>query len=320
MRFGLLTPVLSLSPGKHAAWELDGTIEDVARIAETADNLGYDYLTCSEHVAIPVDRQGGFGGGQNPGARYWDPLATFAYLSARTRRIRFTTLVLVLSYHHPLDVAKRYGSLDRISEGRLNLGVGVGYLKPEFELLGVPFDDRNARSDDAIRAIRASFGRPTPAYEGPFFRFSGMVVDPCGLQQDLPIWVGGQTRRSLRRAVELGDAWCPFALSDEQVRGWLDEAARTDAWQERPRPLQVAVSTIVDPQRAPDETAARVAALADAGATTLTLRFVHDSLGHYLEQLDAMMELVAARGLAAPSGEAVRPSRASDEPGRAPNP
>ena len=169
MQFGLLTPVLSLSPGKHAAWEMDGTIDDVARIAEAADGLGYDYMTCSEHVAIPVDHEGGFGGGQRPGARYWDPLPTFAYLAARTRRIRFTTLVLVLSYHHPLDVAKRYGSLDRICHGRLNLGVGVGYLKPEFELLGIPFEDRNARSDDALQAIRASFGRSIPEYEGPYF-------------------------------------------------------------------------------------------------------------------------------------------------------
>ncbi|MGO8859674.1 MAG: LLM class F420-dependent oxidoreductase [Acidimicrobiales bacterium] len=297
MQFGLLTPVLSLSPGKYSPWELDGTIEDVAKIAATAEGLGYDYLTCSEHVAIPVDHEGGFGGGQNPGARYWDPLPTFAYLAAGTRRIRFTTLVLVLSYHHPLSVAKRYGSLDRICNGRLNLGVGVGYLKPEFELLGVPFDDRNARSDDALRAIRASFGRTTPEYEGTFFRFSGMVIDPCGLQEDVPLWVGGRTRRSLRRAVELGDVWCPFALSDEQLRSWLDEAAKTDAWNARRRPLDVAVSTTVDPLRAPLETAARVAALREAGATRLTLRFAHDSFAHYVEQLEAMMELATARGL-----------------------
>jgi probable F420-dependent oxidoreductase len=297
MQFGLLTPVLSLSPGKHAAWEMDGTIDDVARIAEAADGLGYDYITCSEHVAIPVDHEGGFGGGQRPGARYWDPLPTFAYLAARTRRIRFTTLVLVLSYHHPLDVAKRYGSLDRICHGRLNLGVGVGYLKPEFELLGIPFEDRNARSDDALQAIRASFGRSIPEYEGPYFTFSGMVVDPCGLQQDIPIWVGGQTRRSLRRAVELGDAWCPFALSDEQLRSWIAEAAETDTWHARRHPLHVAVSTVLDPQGAPDETAERVAALSEMGATKLTLRFPHDSVGHYLEQLEAMMELATARGL-----------------------
>ena len=226
MQFGLLTPVLSLSPGKHAAWEMDGTIDDVARIAEAADSLGYDYITCSEHVAIPVDHEGGFGGGQNPGARYWDPLPTFAYLSGSDPSYPFhdagTGPVVPPSPRR--RQALRIARSDL--HGRLNLGVGVGYLKPEFELLGIPFEDRNARSDDAIQAIRASFGRSIPEYEGPYFTFSGMVVDPCGLQQDIPIWVGGQTRRSLRRAVELGDAWCPFALADEQLRSWIDEAAR----------------------------------------------------------------------------------------------
>jgi probable F420-dependent oxidoreductase len=301
MNLGLLTPVLSLSPQKHSAWELGGTIEDVALIAERADALGYEYLTCSEHIAIPVDREGGFGGGHNPGSRYWDPLPTFAYLAARTRRIRFTTLVVVLSYHHPLDIAKRYGTLDRICGGRLNLGVGVGYLKPEFELLGLAYEGRNDRCDDALRAIRSSFGRSIPAYKGPYFNFSGMVVDPCGLQEDIPIWVGGQTRRSLQRAIELGDGWCPFALSEDQVSSWIAEASRTDAWTARQRPLDVALSTVVDPQRAPDETTAEIVALREAGATKLTLRFVHDSLDHYMEQLEAMMELASERGLASSS-------------------
>lgn len=296
MKLGLLTPVLSLSPDKHAAWEVDGTIGDVARIAEAADHLGYEYLTCSEHVAVPADREGGFGPGQFPGGRYWDPLATFGYLAARTSRIRFTTLVLVLSYHHPLDVAKRYGTLDRLSGGRLNLGVGVGYLKPEFDLLGFEFEGRNGRGDDAIRAIRASFGRPEPYYEGPFFEFSGMVVDPCGAQQHLPIWIGGRTRRSLQRALELGDAWCPFSLSTEDLGAFVKEAASTPAWDRREIPLDVAASTTLDPLRAPEETAAKVDGLAAAGATMLTLRFPHDSLDHYMEQLEAMVQLVSERG------------------------
>ena len=76
---------------------------------------------------------------------YWDPLATFGYLAARTERIRFATHVLVLAYHHPLEIAKRYGTLDRVSNGRVILGVGVGTLKEEFDLIGAPFDDRGPR-------------------------------------------------------------------------------------------------------------------------------------------------------------------------------
>jgi probable F420-dependent oxidoreductase len=302
MKLGLLTPVLSLSPGKHAPWEVDGTIDDVARIAEAAERLGYDYLTCSEHVAIPIDRDGGFGDGHLPGARYWDPLPTFGFLAARTQRIRFTTLVLVLPYHHPLDVAKRYGTLDRICGGRLNLGLGVGYLKPEFELLGAAFDERNARSDDAIRAIRASFGRPVPVYEGPYFKYSDMTIDPCGVQQQIPLWIGGKTRRSLRRALELGDVWCPFSLSTQQLKGWIVDACDTPLWSQRAHPLDVAVSTIVDPLGRPEHTASTVSDLEQAGATMLTLRFVHDSLSHYLEQLEAMVEMAIEWGSSGATG------------------
>jgi probable F420-dependent oxidoreductase len=288
VKFGILTPVLSLTPGLHSAWELNGTIEDVGRIASTAERLGYEYLSCSEHVAIPSEP------GARPipsGLRYWDPLPTFGYLAARTSRIRFTTLVIVLSYHHPLDICKRYGTLDRVCGGRLNLGVGVGYLRPEFDLLGASYEDRNERSDDALRALKASFGRAVPEYEGDYFQFSGMCVDPCGVQADIPLWVGGRTKRSLRRALALGDVWSPFSLSIEQISDWLGEARSTDAWHEREKPMGVAVPVQMDPVAEPDTTRDLVAGWREAGVTHLSVRFVHSSLEHYLEQLEAMAEL-----------------------------
>jgi alkanesulfonate monooxygenase SsuD/methylene tetrahydromethanopterin reductase-like flavin-dependent oxidoreductase (luciferase family) len=201
----------------------------------------------------------------------------------------------VLGYHHPLDIAKRFGTLDRISGGRLVLGFGVGYLQQEFELLGVPFADRGARADDAIRAVRASFGRPMPEYDGPYYRFSGMVIDPCGVQEDVPIWIGGRTRRSLRRAVELGDAWWPFAVSPRRAGGWLAEAASTEAWERRERPLEVVLASprALDPVGAPDATAELVRSVIGAGASTLSVWFAHDSLDHYLEQMEAMVGLAA---------------------------
>ena len=119
---GILTPVVTMLPNAHAAWEEEGTIDDVAAIAQAADGLGYDHLTCSEHVVVPVDVAA------VRGSRYWDPLATFGYLAALTNRIRLATLVLVLGYHHPLEIAKRYGTLDQVSGGRLVLGLGVGSL------------------------------------------------------------------------------------------------------------------------------------------------------------------------------------------------
>jgi probable F420-dependent oxidoreductase len=290
MKFGIMTPVLSLVPGAHAGWEEDGSIEDVRRVAEAADRLGYEYLTCSEHMAVPTD------GMDLPGPRYWDPYSTLGYLAACTSRIRLTTSVLVLGYHHPLEIIKRGGTLDRLSHGRLILGVGAGYLEREFDLLGAPFLDRGERADDAIRAVRASFARPTPSYDGPYYRFDDIVVDPCGVQEHVPIWIGGRTRRSLRRAVELGDGWCPFAVSARRAAAWLEQAAETAAWQARANPLEVILisKTPVNPMQAPDETINTVRELQEAGATMTSLRFVHHSRDHYVEQLEAMANLVAA--------------------------
>ena len=147
MHIGIVSPVVVLHPGAHSEWERGGGISDLARVAECADRLGFHHLTCSEHVAVPVEVAEARGG------TYWDPLATFGYIAARTTRIRLATQVLVLGYHHPLEIAKRYGTLDVVSGGRLVLGLGVGTLKEEFDLLGAAFEDRGARADDAIAAL-----------------------------------------------------------------------------------------------------------------------------------------------------------------------
>jgi probable F420-dependent oxidoreductase len=282
VKLGILTPVLTLVPRGHAHWERDGTIEDVARIAQAADRLGYDHLTCSEHVAVPetaVDVRGG---------RYWDPLATFGYLAAVTERIRFTTDVLVLGYHHPMALAKRYGTLDRVSNGRLVLGLGVGTLEEEFALLDAPFDDRGPRADDALRALRAALSDSVPTYNGEYYAFEGMVLDPTPVQAHVPFWIGGRSARSLRRAVELADGWCPFWLDLAKAKEWL---ARHDL----PAGFEVVLQTDVpvDPSAAPDDARAAVQRLTDAGATTLSLRFVHHSVDHYIEQLEAMAQLTS---------------------------
>ena len=280
---GIITPVLTRTPGGHAKWEREASIEDVARIAEAADRFGYDVITCSEHVAVPTEAVA------VRGSTYWDPLATFGYLAARTTRVRFMTNVLVLGYHHPLEIAKRYGTLDRVSNGRLVLGLGVGSLQEEFELLGVPFDDRGPRADDSLRALRAALSTSEPVYEGEYVRFNGMVVDPCAVQERVPLWIGGNTARSLRRAVELGDGWCPFWIKPEQARAWLDKVAPE-------RSIEVILQTRrpVDPMGDPDGAAAVARELVEAGATGLMLGFVHHSLDHYIEQLEAMTAVVSS--------------------------
>ncbi|MCV7425200.1 LLM class F420-dependent oxidoreductase [Mycobacterium montefiorense] len=279
-KLSVSTPVVITMPQLSADWERDASIEELTQIAEAADRLGYYHLTCSEHVALPAIEH------QRRGMSYWDPLATLGYLAARTQRIRLATNVLVLAYHHPLEIAKRYGTLDKVSNGRLILGVGVGSLKEEFDLLGAPFDDRGPRGDDALRALRASLSVPKPAYHGEFYSFDGMVVDPCAVQGHVPIWIGGRTQRSLRRAVTLADGWAPFNVTLQQAREWLGRF-------ELPAGFEVVLPppAPLDPINNPDRTRELLADTAAHGATIVSAWFRHDSLQQYLENLHALAEL-----------------------------
>lgn len=292
-RYGIGTPGVVLAGGysQHANWEADAGPEEFAAIAQAADRLGYAYLACSEHVGIPPEVEAVRGG------RYYDPLAFFGYLAALTTQIRFLTYVLVLAYNHPLAIAKRYGTLDRMSKGRVMLGVGVGSLKPEFDLLGLggaEFAERGERGDDAIRAIRASMGKRMPEYSGPYYEFSDFIIDPCAVQQeDMPIWIGGRSARSLRRAVELGDGWAPFGLAVAEMQAMIGKAKDQPSWDARDKPLELALrhDGLLDPSGEPGLTAERVVAVFEAGATTMHTGLASRSCDHYVEQLEALAAL-----------------------------
>jgi probable F420-dependent oxidoreductase len=284
LKLGIVTPVLTLLPRAHATWEETGTFSDVVGIVREAERLGYHHCTCSEHVAIPAPVAA------TRGARYWDPLATFGALGAHTSTIRFAAHVLVLGYHHPLAIAKRYGTLDEITNGRLILGVGVGSLREEFDLLGAAYEDRGDRADDAMRALRAALSKREPEYHGPYYDFHGFVVDPHARQEHLPMWVGGRTARSLRRAVELGDGWAPFGLRTVELGEMLARARDTPAWAARATPIDVVLQNEhpLDPIAEPDRVAEQLAKFAAIGATGVNVRFVHHSPAHYCEQLAAL--------------------------------
>lgn len=275
MRIGLQTPVVTAVPGVVAEWERTAGVEDLAAIVETADELGFDHVTCSEHVAVPADEA------VRRGATYWDPLATLSFLAARTTRVRLVTSVVVVPYHRPLELVKRYGTLDRLSGGRVVLGVGVGSLRAEFDLLGAPWEDRGRVTDERLAELRSAWGKD---------EYDGMVIDPTAVQERVPIWVGGRTARSLRRAVELGDGWMPFGLGAEEITGLLGAV-------ERPPSFEVVLATgrPVDPTGDRDRTLRALDRLESAGATVVTCALAASSAAHYRDQLGVLSELVAER-------------------------
>ena len=174
------------------------------------------------------------------------------------------------------------------------VGVGVGSLQPEFELLGHEFEGRGDRSDDAIRAIRSSWGVRVPAYEGDHYKFSGFIVEPSGLPRPVKVWVGGRTRRSLRRAAELGHAWMPFRLELDELSAMLQDQGIRELIGRREEPLEMvfAPEPPVDPLAERDATMRTFRSYADAGATGLSMRFRHESRSHYVEQMEAAVALL----------------------------
>jgi probable F420-dependent oxidoreductase len=294
---GIVTPALHMNPRfDPPEWEVTAGVDDVVSVVQEAERLGYDWVACSEHIAIPAAASTVRGG------RYFDPFSTLGFLAARTSRVGLLTHMAVLPYHHPLELVKRLGTLDVLSGGRVVVGVGVGSLQPEFEVLGHAFAGRGERSDDAIRAIRAAWGHRVPEYHGPHYEFEGFIVEPSGLPRPIEVWVGGRTRRSLRRALELGDAWMPFGFKLDELTELLTEAGVRDALarrsEEHGRPLKLilAPEPPIDPQGEPDRTAEFLASYVALGATGFSLRFEHHSPGHFCEQMAALRTLVERAG------------------------
>ena len=151
-------------------------------------------------------------------------------------------------------------------------------------MLGRDFEGRGERGDDAIRAIRASWGVREPEYHGPHWDFGGVTVDPTAVQERVPIWIGGRTARSLRRALDLGDAWVPFGLEPEEVKQMLAEMGR-------PADVGLAPEPPLNPLDDPDGARREIERHRDCGATILNLRFRSDSLEHWLEQAEAFTAL-----------------------------
>ena len=189
--------------------------DGVARVADAAEELGFDSVWATEHLLVGVEAVERFG-------RTLDSLTTLAWLAARVGRVGLGTSVLILPLHHPVRLAKEATTLQELSGGRLRLGVGVGWHQAEFDFLGVGLADRGRRADESIRLMRALWAGERE-FDGDYWSFEDATFGPL---PDLPpeIWVGGESPRALRRARELGDVWHPNARDPEIVRralaGW----------------------------------------------------------------------------------------------------
>jgi len=186
-----------------------------ARVGRLAEAAGFDTIFAIDHVVLPDDYASTYpyaADGRMPAARtapYPDPLIWLAFLAATTSRIRLATGVIILPQREPLMLAKQVATLDAMSGGRMELGIGVGWLEEEFKALGVPFAQRGKRADDYVAAMRALWAEGVSSHHGPFVNFDRMHSNPKPVRGAVPIIVGGHTEAAARRAGRLGDAFFP---------------------------------------------------------------------------------------------------------------
>jgi probable F420-dependent oxidoreductase len=195
--------------------------DSIRRAAIQAEELGYDDVWVSEHIIVPQ------GAPYPPSPNFWDPVVTLTWAAAVTRKVRLGTSVLVLPLRHPLPLAKELATLQNLSEGRLILGAGVGWLEAEFDALGVPFKERGRRMDEGIAMMRAVWTQDPVSFDAKWIpaRIENMRTHPMPVSP-IPIWVGGLSEAALKRAARL-DGWHGTRTSPEEASA-LVKRLRTD--------------------------------------------------------------------------------------------
>jgi probable F420-dependent oxidoreductase len=202
--------------------ELGGTDADlldsgpVAELARAAEGAGWDGFAFTEHP-IPGLRWLEQGGHQS-----LDPLVALSFVGAVTSRIRLLTYLAVVPYRNPFLLAKAAATVDKLSDGRLTLGVGTGYLKKEFFALGVDFDERNSLFDEALQAMVLHWRGELFSYHGRHFDAQDVIARPRPVQDPIPVWIGGNSKLTLRRVAERAQGWMPLTGPVE-----LSRTART---------------------------------------------------------------------------------------------
>jgi probable F420-dependent oxidoreductase len=296
------------------------TAQDLIRFAQSAEALGFDCITIADHVIVPksisipypytVD-------GKYPGTGYHlETLMTMGFLAGSTQRIRFVTSVMIAPYRNPIITAKMLASLDVLSQGRVIVGLGVGWMKEEFENLQAPnFAERGKVTDEYIHAFRELWTKENPSFDGKYCKFSDIVFIPKPVQQPtIPIWIGGHSKQAIRRAARLGDGWHPIGgvptipLEPEDMKRDLALLAEfAQAAGRDPKKIHVALKgSLFDREKkiegrrrhfmgTAEDIASDIRAYRDVGVDTMIFDVRRPSFTETLERMEWMAQEVIAQ-------------------------
>jgi probable F420-dependent oxidoreductase len=270
------------------------TREALMTFARRAEEHRMASLWVSDHVVFPVMGNSDYPSGRFPHAPmtpYLEPVVALTAAAMCTEHARLGSSVFILGHRNPVVMAKMLTTIDTLSNGRLICGVGVGWWREEFAALGVPFDARGRRADEAIRIFKELWTADEPTFEGEFYRFRDIGFAPKPVQKPHPpIWIGGHTAAAFRRVIALGDGWHASSQSPEQMRDHLTHLRRLADDMGRPfDELEISLRLKLTAEAVQDSRQAVIdqyCAYRELGLSHLAVDFRRDDLSQMLETLE----------------------------------
>ena len=293
MKYGVCIP--------HYGRPIDA--QGLTDMAVKAEEVGFDSVWVTDHLIVPHH----IPGRTDIVYRHdmLEPLTMLTHLGAVTRRVGIGTSVVILPYRNPVILAKMIATADVLSGGRVIFGAAVGWMQGEFEALNAPFDDRGPVSDEYLGLLKALWTSPTPDFQGQRFSISEVTVSPMPVQRPHPpVWIGGRTRRAIRRAVEFGDYWHPVQMGPEEVAKGAAYLRRCSESAGRETPPGVSFRGTLsfstggehDPraplQGAPEEIADDLRQFAEAGVDHVVLEVPGETYGDIFRAMERFMSEV----------------------------
>jgi|TARA_B100001245_G_scaffold234991_1_gene221784 probable F420-dependent oxidoreductase len=292
------------------------TPERLGIIARKGEEFGFDTLLTGDHILVPKNISSVYPyteGGEFPGSgsgESMEQITLLSYIAGQTSKIRLVTSVLIVPHRNPLIAAKSLATLDLLSGGRLVVGVGVGWMREEFQALGLPpFEERGAVTDEYIRAFKVLWTEDDPHFQGKYISFDDISFLPKPVQKPHPpIWVGGESRPALRRTAELADGWYPLGSNPtfpmgtpEQLKAGLERlAVYAERFGRDPSTIETIYRThqfellkqAAGPDRLPfvgdaDQIAGDIRQYQDMGVTSMIWDFLRQT-----DDLDSMLGLM----------------------------
>ncbi|MFQ5415718.1 MAG: LLM class F420-dependent oxidoreductase [Myxococcota bacterium] len=265
--------------------------EQLVEIAAGAERAGFEGVLVSEHLFVPETYAAGYPYSQSgrpdfdADTPFPDPWVAITAMAAATRRLRFATMVSVLPLHHPLEIAKAVGTAALFSDNRVVLGAGAGWMREEFEALGVDFATRGRRFDESIAVLRRMWTGEMVEYRGEIFDFGRIQMRPAPTKT-VPIYIGGASKPALQRAASLGDGWLGAGNTPEQAAAILKDLARLrrDAGRES-EPFEAVVPLLAPPDA---DTLRRLSDLGATGTVNYPFRYTLAPEASLAEKLDMM--------------------------------